>query len=192
MSPPLPACSTRSARVGFGDVEVRGGEALEAHLKKLAERVRGSGTLRVGFLEGATYPDGTSVATIAALENYGAPAAGIPARPFFSNMVRDKSPGWGAALARLLEQTDWNADEALALMGEGIAGQLREVIVAGGFAPNSPVTNLLKQRFPTGDDITFDDIQKARADIAAGETAPAGKPLVWSGHLLASIDSEVE
>ena len=35
-----------------------GGEALEKKLAELAERLGESKTLRVGFLEGATYPDG--------------------------------------------------------------------------------------------------------------------------------------
>ena len=170
---------------------ISGGAKLEAHLKKLAAKVSNPGTLRVGFLEGATYPDGTPVAEVAAIQNFGASRAGIPARPFFSTMVADKSPQWGEKLARVLETQDWDARRALELMGEGVAGQLRDAIVAYTAVPNSPITNLLKQRFPNGDGVTFTDVQKARDDVAAGATAPAGKPLVWSGHLLASVDKEV-
>ena len=76
-------------------------------------------------------------------------------------------------------------------MGSGIQGQLAQSIVDFSGAPNSPVTDLLKQRFPTHDGMTFEDVQQARRDVAAGETAPAGKPLVWSGDMLKSIDQEV-
>lgn len=170
---------------------VSGGEGLAAKLRDLRGKIGKAHEVRVGFLEGATYPNGTPVATVAALNNFGAPAAGIPPRPFFSNMVRDQSPEWGDRFAAVLAQADYDAQTALELMGEGIAGQLREAVIDLVGPPNSPVTNLLKQRFPTGDGVTFSDVMQARADVAAGITAPAGKPLVWSGHLLNSVDKEV-
>lgn len=48
-----------------------GGEALEAKLREIAEKVGKAKTVNVGFLEGATYPDGTPVALIAAVNEYG-------------------------------------------------------------------------------------------------------------------------
>lgn len=54
------------ANIGFS-----GGDALEAKLKEIAERAGAAGTLRMGFLENATYPDGQPVAAIAALQEYG-------------------------------------------------------------------------------------------------------------------------
>lgn len=158
----------------------------------MRERLHSASEVRVGFLEGATYPDGTPVAEVAALQNFGAPAAGIPARAFFSNMVAEKSPEWGDKFAKVLQAADYDAEKALALMGEGIAGQLRQAIVEMQSPANSPVTNLLKQRFPTREGMTFEDVLQAMRDAAAGETAPAGKPLVWTGHMLASVDKEVE
>lgn len=171
--------------------EVSGGDGLRAKLREMADKIGSARQVRVGFLEGATYPDGTSVATVAALNNYGAPAAGIPPRPFFSNMIADKSGRWGGQFETVLGAADYDASKALELMGEGIAGQLRESIVATSAPANSPVTDLLKQRFPTGDGVTFADVQQARHDVADGATAPAGEPLVWSGHMLASVDKEV-
>jgi len=168
-----------------------GGEALERKLAEIARKVSRPGTLRVGFLEGATYPDGTSVATVAAINNFGAPEKGIPARPFFSNMIRANSGGWGDQLVSLLELTGYDATRALGLMGEEIAGQLRQSIIDTMAPPNSPVTNLLKQRFPMGGQ-TFDDVLKAWDDVAAGESAPAGKPLVWSGTMLRAVNYEVQ
>lgn len=173
-------------------VSLSGGEELQRKLEEIAQKVARAATLRVGFLEGATYPDGTSVASVAAINNFGAPAKGIPARPFFTNMIRDKSPQWGEQLANLLEANDWDVRRALSLMGMGIAGQLRDSIVELQEPPNSPVTNLLKQRFPQGGH-DFEDVLQAWADVAAGQTdAPAGKPLVWTGQMLNSIDYEIE
>lgn len=170
---------------------VAGGERLEAYLSNLARKLGKGGTVRVGFLENATYPDGTSVAMVAAINNYGAPAAGIPPRPFFTNMVNREAGGWGVDMAKALKATGDDVPKALALMGERIAGKLREAIVDTNDPPNSPVTNLLKQRFPQGGQ-TFDDVLQARADVAAGAQAPAGKPLVQSGVMLAAVDYEVE
>lgn len=169
---------------------LKGGQLLEKKLADLAAKVATGATLRVGFLEGATYPDGTSVATVAAINNFGAPAAGIPARPFFSRMVASNSPTWGAKLAKLLEMNDWDAAKALDLMGMGIANELRTAIITTTDPPNSMATNLLKQRFPMGG-YSFDDVLKAWSDAEAGETAPAGKPLSWTGHMANSISHEV-
>ena len=48
-----------------------GGDALMDKLKALSQRVGDGAELKVGFLEGATYEDGTPVATIAALNEFG-------------------------------------------------------------------------------------------------------------------------
>jgi hypothetical protein len=48
-----------------------GGAVLEAKLREIAEKVGKANTVNVGFLEGATYPDGTPVALIAATNEYG-------------------------------------------------------------------------------------------------------------------------
>lgn len=145
--------------------EVQGGQELERYLNDLARKLARPGTLRVGFLEGATYPDGTPVALVAAVQNFGAPSKGIPPRPFFSNMVETKQAEWGPALGALLEANDYDADKALKLLGEGIAGQLRQSIVD----TNSPAL--------------------APATVKAKGFA---KPLVDTGHMLNSVDYSVD
>lgn len=84
--------------------------------------------MKVGFLDKATYPDGTSVALVAATQNFGSPSRGIPPRPFFSNVIRDKSASWGASLVAILRVQQYDVDVSLALVGEGIAGQIRTSI----------------------------------------------------------------
>lgn len=170
-----------------------GGAGVEAVLNDLARKVERGGTLRVGFLEGATYPDGTSVAMVAATQNYGAPGRGVPPRPFFSKMIADKSSGWAKSLKAVFRAANYDGRKALELFGEGVAGQLREAIVNMADPPLSPVTLLLHDRFPMNEGYTFADVLQARRDIAAGET-PSGahaNPLIWSGHLLNSVDKEV-
>jgi hypothetical protein len=143
---------------------IKGGAKLEAYLRDLASRVGKPGTLRVGFLEGATYPDGTSVPLVAAIQNFGAASRGIPPRPYFSNMVADKADGWGPALARILQGNDYDGPAALELMGAGIAGQLRQSIVDTNAPPLAPAT-IARKGFE--------------------------KPLIDTSHMLNSVDFEV-
>lgn len=105
---------------------IRGGKKFESAIADLARRIAKTGTLKVGFFEEATYPDGKSVAMIAALNNFGTSRA--PPRPFFTNMVHDKSPEWAPALANLLEANNMDAVRALNILGDGIKGQLQQSI----------------------------------------------------------------
>ena len=175
--------------------EVKGGDGLDKKLAEIAARLGRGGALKVGFLEGATYPDGTSVAMVAAIQNFGAPSRGIPPRPFFSNMVKEKSPGWPAQLAQILEATQMDLPASLALMGEGIAGQLRDAIIATSAPPLSPVTLMLRKMRSEdqGLVVTGRTVGEAAARVRAGEGVGdvSTKPLVDSGHMLASVDYEV-
>lgn len=175
------------------EITLTGGDKLEARLEAIASKISRGAYLRVGFLEGATYSDGTSVATVAAIQNFGAPAKGTPARPFFSNMIAEKSKSWGEALVNRLKANDWDLRKSLEQMGQGIQGQLIAAIDGMNDPANSPVTNLLKQRFPMGKDsgMTFSDVLDAWRDVENGEAAPAGKPLVWTGHMRNSTGYEV-
>jgi hypothetical protein len=119
---------------------IRGGDRSAKVLKALAAKLKGKRSLRAGFLEGAKYPNGTPVALVAAVQNFGAPSRGIPARPFFSNMVAAKKASWPDALAKLVTEHGYDAETALELMGEGIEGQLKEAIVQTNDPPLAPAT----------------------------------------------------
>jgi hypothetical protein len=141
-----------------------GGDKLDAYLKQAAARVSKPGTLECGFLEDATYPDGTSVATVAAMNEFGVPAHNQPPRPFFRDMIAAKSPDWGVTMGALLKANDGDGNKVLALMGDGIAGQLRDSIVALTSPPLSPTTVARKG---------------------------SSKPLVNTGVMLQSVDYRV-
>lgn len=144
--------------------EVRGGKDFERHLSEIARMLGGERALRVGFLSKATYPGGTPVALIAAIQNWGAPAAGIPPRPFFSNMVHDKSPEWPRAIGNLLVAHNYDAEKVMRLAGEAIVGQLRQSIVDTNEPPLAPST-IKRKGF--------------------------SKPLIDTGHMFNSADYEV-
>ena len=115
-----------------------GGAAMQAKLDAMAKNLTKASRLDVGFLAGATYPDGTSVPLVAALDEFG--TAKMPARPFFRNMIAAKSDGWPDAVAGLLVANNYDAERTLNLTGEGIKGQLQESIRTFAGAPLSPRT----------------------------------------------------
>ena len=173
-----------------------GGGALEAKLKDLAAKVAKPGTLQVGFLENSTYPDGTSVPMVAAIQEFGAPAAGIPPRPFFRTMIAEKAPAWGGILGGLVKGNDFDAAKALGQMGEGIKGQLQQSIIDTNAPALSPVTLMLRKMRSEDQSlvVTGKTVGEAAERVAKGET-PGGvstKPLDDSGHMLNSVDYEVK
>jgi len=143
---------------------IRGGQKLEQALARLGAKVAKPATLRVGFLDTAKYPDGTPVAMIAAIQDFGAPKVNIPPRPFFRNMIRSKQKEWAPAIANLLQGNGFDAVAALNKAGQAIAGQLRQSIQDTNAPPLKPATI-------------------ARKGFA--------KPLVDTGHMLNSVDYEV-
>lgn len=102
--------------------ELKGGDKFESVLAEIGAKAGNAETVKVGFLAGATYPDGKPVALIAAIHNYGK-------WPFFSNMVQAKSPEWGPATGELLKANGYDAARTLAMVGEAVTGQLRQAIV---------------------------------------------------------------
>lgn len=106
-----------------------GGDALMKKLEEIAARM-GGGAVSVGFLEGATYPDGTPVAAVAFWNEFGKVARGIttPPRPFFRNMIAKESPTWPLKMAKLAKATDYDGDKVLGIMGKDIKGALQQSI----------------------------------------------------------------
>lgn len=141
-----------------------GGEKLQRRLAEMAAKLDRPATVRVGFLEGATYPDGTPVAMVASIQEFGAPSVNIPPRPFFRGMIAAKRDEWGPAVALQLKKANYDAAVALGRVGEGIKGQLQQAIVDFSGVPLAPATIAAKG---------FD------------------KQLVDTSHLLNSVDYEV-
>lgn len=102
-----------------------GGDALQRRLAEIAASM-GGGSVSVGFMSGAVYPDGTPVAGVAYWNEYG--QAGQPARPFFRRMIATESPGWALKMAAAARATNYDGQKVLDLMGEDIAGALKESI----------------------------------------------------------------
>ena len=143
---------------------VKGGSKLAGFLNQMTNRIQRGKFVKSGFLRSATYPDGTPVAMVAAINNWGAPGAGVPPRPFFSQVIADKGSTWGVALVKNLKAANYDSEVALERMGEGIDGQIRQSIKDFDSVPLKPATIARKG---------FD------------------KQLVDTGVMLGSVDHEV-
>lgn len=64
----------------------------DAILRKLIEASRKQG--KVGWFETAKYEDGTPVAYVAAIQENGSPAQGIPPRPFLRTTIAARQAAW--------------------------------------------------------------------------------------------------
>lgn len=160
-------------------------------------RKMGGGKVQVGFLEGATYPDGTPVAAVAYWNEFGHGGNfPSPPRPFFRAMIAKESPSWPGKMAALAKAYNFDGQKVLAIMGEDIAGALRESIIDTNSPALSPTSLVLRARFwGHPGDIRVRDVLSAQEAVAKGNAGASGtqaKPLVWTGHMLASVGFEVK
>lgn len=156
---------------------VEGGSALARHLQEIEKRIGRGAHVRVGFLESATYPaivEGSKalpVAQTAFWNEFG--TKHTPARPFFRTMIENKSPRWGVSLGNILRKNDYDAERSLALMGEGIKGQLVKSINDWNTPPNAPRTverkGFNKPLIDTALMVRSVDYQVMRGDGEAGD-----------------------
>jgi hypothetical protein len=176
--------------------KMSGGTEFRAVLTKMAAKLSKPNSVRIGFLEGSTEPDGTSIPMIAAIQEFGAPRAHIPPRPFFRNMISEKSPGWPDAIAANLKATDYNVPETLRRIGAGIAGQLQKSIVKTNTPPLSPVTVMLRGMKSKDQSLVVNRtvVEQARARVEAGLTnyGASTKPLIEHGNLFNAVGFEVK
>lgn len=135
----------------------------EEYLMNLANRM-GNGSVSIGFMEGADYPDGESVPQVAFQNEFGMPSKGQPPRPFFRRMIAVESGGWAGKMGRLAASKRSGRD-ILAVMGEDVKGGLQESITTLTEPALSPET-------------------VARKGFS--------KPLIDTGLMLRSVTYEVE
>ncbi len=167
----------------------------EEYLMNLANRM-GNGSVSVGFMEGAEYPDGTSVAQVAFWNEYGH-GGNFPSkpRPFFRNMIAKEAPLWEGKMGRLAAEGRSGAN-ILGVMGEDIKGGLQESINTLTEPALSKTTLMLREIYGnTHTGIRARDVLSAQELVAeglSGATGTQAKPLVWTGVMLKSVTYEVE
>lgn len=111
-------------------------------LNRIAQKMGKGGVVRVGFLEGRTYPAGPkgkvlNVAQVAFWQNFGTKRA--RARSFFSNTIDELKPTLGARLAKVAIATNYDTKQTLELVGTAIKDRIVRAI-AQWPADNAPST----------------------------------------------------
>lgn len=139
-------------------------DKVQAKLDEISRKM-GGGSVSIGFMEGATYPDGTNVAEVAFFNEFGVPEHNQPARPFFRNMIAENQDKWPEQMAAQAKGTNYDGPRVLGLMGELIKGELQQSINDLTEPTLSPITVAQKG---------FD------------------KPLIDTGQMLNSVTYKVE
>lgn len=163
-------------------------------LEAIAKELKGK-KLEVGFRAGDNYEDGTPVAYVAAIQEFGAPARSIPPRPFFRPAIADHKAEWVqnfAALAQKVIRGEISGDDAFDAVGIQAAIDIQAEIAKVNSPELSLITVLLRKWKKEGREITGATVGEAARAIAAGED-PGGdnKPLNASGKMLASVTHAV-
>jgi len=141
-------------------------DKIKIALERVPEEFEGM-VAQIGFPSGANYEDGTSVAYVAAIQEFGAPAVGIPARPFMQPTVKEKKDTWVKTIEKSLPKVvlgKMSAFDVLDLVGIQAAADIQTKISSIYSPPNAPATIRAK-----------------------GST----KPLIDTGLMLASVQNAV-
>ena len=101
-------------------------DAIKLYLDNVARQLQ-SKQVKVGFIDGATYPDGTSVAAVAAGNEYGIPDKNQPPRPFFRNAIALHEKEWTEAVGRGI-RAGYPVEQVLELVGAKIQGDVQKSI----------------------------------------------------------------
>ena len=150
---------------------------------------------QIGIPQGPQYEDGTPVAYVAAIQEFGAPAVGIPPRPYFRPTIADKKSEWVGVLKQMVPKVingNATAFDVLDAVGRVAVADI-QVAIAGVNSPAlSPITVLLRKWKKDGRKITGATVGEAAAAIAAGvDPGSDDKPLNASGLLIASVRNAV-
>ena len=148
------------------------------NLEKVLESVNGLNT-QVGWFPGAKYQDGTPVAYVAVIQEFGSPINNIPPRSFMRTTIAEKENEW-AKLVRsgAKAMIAGNATPKMVMEGLGLAasGDIKKKISE----INSPA-------------LKASTIANRKRKLAKGKKVGAlTKPLVETSLMISSLTSTVE
>lgn len=151
-----------------------GAERLRLLLSNVTDKVG-----KVGFFDTSKYEDGTPVAYVATIHEYGSPEQGIPPRPFMRTTVETKQTEWKAIAtqgAKAMLAGNATGVQVLEAIGLKAAGDLRRAISQINTPPLKEATVAARRR--------------GKADKQT--TGSLTKPLVDTGTMLNAVSSSVE
>jgi hypothetical protein len=158
----------------------------------------------VGFFNTSHYNDQnqTPIAYVAAIQEHGAPSAGVPARPFMRPTIDRESQEWKNAFkdgVKAVLKGDVKAENVLEIVGRRAASDVQYTISTIQEPPLSKVT-LLARKFKKQNGPNsiksfsqiLDFINLLKRDPNVNVSGVSTKPLNDTGALLAAVQSQVE
>lgn len=148
----------------------------------LRQAVKGLGSAKgeVGWFPSARYEGGQPVAGVAAVQEFGSAARGIPPRSFMRTTATEQSQDWARIAAPLAR--------AAALGKVAPSSMAEAVCLAAEGAVRAKITKIQE---PALAPATVDARRRRLANGGKGARASIAKPLVDTGVLLNSLTSEV-
>jgi len=152
---------------------------------------------KVGWFESAKYPEGTPVAYVAAIQEYG--SGPIPPRPFMRPTMDKKQNEWkqvaGHAAKQILDGK-MDAKQGMALLATTAEADIAETISKVSAPPLSPITLVARLFKKQGRKISGGVIGEIAARLHAGEkfdlSGISTKPLNDTGRMVATLTHVVE
>jgi hypothetical protein len=161
---------------------ITGGKKFQAALNRLGRVARDFDhkVAKVGWFPDAKYPEnGTQVAYVAAIQEYGSPTNNIPPRPFIRPAISQSQGDWARIIAdgsRLVVRGQQSVDGVLGLAGAQAQADIQAQIEATSSPPLKAST--LRARM-------------YRRRLKNISEAP-NTPLRDTGHMIASVTHVVE
>lgn len=87
--------------------------------------------LKIGFFEHSKYPDGTPIAYVAAIQELGYPAGGIPPRPFLRPAMAENAAGYKNLISQAVNASGAGSialNDGLNQIGAKAAGDVQNTI----------------------------------------------------------------
>lgn len=170
-----------------------GEKQLEVMLDNL-----GNKQARVGYLESSKYEDGTPVAYVAAIQEFGSPQMSIPARPTLRPTVARDTAKWrntAKAGAKAIANGSQSTQTVMDALGMQAAGGVRQSISQLTTPPLSPTTLRLRKLKREGARIggkVVGEAHKYANSEGADLSGVSTKPLVFDGIMIGAVTSVTE
>ena len=136
-------------------------------------------TAKAGWFESSVYPNGTPVAYVAAIQEYGYPAGGIPPRPFMRPTIARERANWRALMlsgAKAIVAGNETPYSVMDKISAKAAGDVAKTIASITSPPLKPATIAAR----------------ARKRVDRSITTSLSKPLVDTALMINSITHVVE
>lgn len=170
---------------------------LTAKLQKAVEDL-GHVETKVGWFESARYADGTPVAYVATIQEFGAPSQGIPMRPFMRPTVVTKAPDWRVLMeggAKAILNGTRTPYDVFDILGQVAAGDVRQAIADLVDPPLSQLTIAIRKYLrdaPSGTTMSGKKVGEIASDLKkqGANFDPDGvstKPLIFSSLMLGTL-----